>query len=100
MTSGDHHSHDHTELPDSLTLKVQTLESLLVENGLVYEETLDALIETYEHKVGPRNGSHVVAKAWTDPEFKAWLLKYAPGAIASLGFCRRHGWAYAGCRKH
>ena len=89
MTSDDHHSHDHTELPDSLTLKVQTLESLLVEKGLVSEETLDALIETYEHKVGPRNGSHVVAKAWTDPEFKAWLLKDATGAIASLGFTGR-----------
>ena len=91
MTSDDHHSHDHTEPPDSLTLKVKALESLLVEKGLVSEETLDALIETYEHKVGPRNGSHVVAKAWTDPEFKAWLLKDATGAIASLGFSGRQG---------
>ena len=91
MTSDDHHSHDHTEPPDSLTLKVKALESLLVEKGLVSEETLDALIETYEHKVGPRNGAQVVAKAWTDPEFKAWLLKDPNGAIASLGFTGRQG---------
>ena len=91
MTSNDHHSHDHTELPDSLTLKVKALESLLVEKGLVSEETLDALIETSEHKVGPRNGAQVVAKAWRDPEFKAWLLKDANGAIASLGFTGRQG---------
>ncbi len=89
--SDDHHSHDHTEPPDSLTLKVKALESLLVEKGLVSEETLDALIETYEHKVGPRNGAQVVAKAWTDPEFKAWLLKDPNGAIASLGFTGRQG---------
>ena len=89
--SDDHHSHDHTEPPDSLTLKVKALESLLVEKGLVSEQTLDALIETYEHKVGPRNGAQVVAKAWTDPEFKAWLLKDATGAIASLGFTGRQG---------
>ena len=91
MTSDDHHSHDHTEPPDSLTLKVKALESLLIEKGLVSEKTLDALIETYEHKVGPRNGAQVVAKAWTDPEFKAWLLKDANGAIASLGFTGRQG---------
>ena len=58
MTLDDHRSHDHTEPPNSLTLKVKALESLLVEKGLVSEETLDVLIETYEHKVGPRNGAH------------------------------------------
>lgn len=63
MTSDDHHSHDHTEPLDSLTLKVKALESLLVEKGLVSEETLDALIETYEHKVGPRNRPLVVARS-------------------------------------
>ena len=60
MASDDHNSHNHTEPSDGLTLKVKALESLLVEKGLVSEETLDALIETYEHKVGPRNGSLVV----------------------------------------
>jgi nitrile hydratase len=91
MTSDDHRSHDHTELPNSLTLKVKALESLLVEKGLVSEETLDVLIETYEHKVGPRNGAQVVAKAWTNPEFKKWLLQDANSAIASLGFTGRQG---------
>ena len=86
-----HHSHDHTEPPGDLALKVKALESLLVEKGLVSEETLDALIETYEHKVGPRNGAQVVAKAWAQPEFKEWLLKDANAAIASLGFTGRQG---------
>ncbi|MBO68095.1 MAG: nitrile hydratase subunit alpha [Acidiferrobacteraceae bacterium] len=91
MTSDDHHSHDHTESPVDLALQVKALESLLVEKGLVSEETLDALIETYEHKVGPRNGAQVVAKAWAQPEFKEWLLKDANAAIASLGFTGRQG---------
>ena len=89
--SDDHYSHDHTEPPGDLALKVKALESLLVEKGLVSEETLDALIETYEHKVGPRNGAQVVAKAWAQPEFKEWLLKDANAAIASLGFTGRQG---------
>jgi len=91
VTSDDHHSHDHTESPVDLALQVKALESLLVEKGLVSEETLDALIETYEHKVGPRNGAQVVAKAWAQPEFKEWLLKDANAAIASLGFTGRQG---------
>jgi len=89
--SDDHHSHDHTEPPSDLELKVKALESLLVEKGLVSEETLDTLIETYEHKVGPRNGAQVVARAWVQPEFKAWLLQDATAAIASLGFTGRQG---------
>jgi nitrile hydratase len=89
--SDDHDSHDHTEPPSDLALKVKALESLLVEKGLVSEEALDALIETYEHKVGPRNGAQVVAKAWAQPEFKEWLLKDANAAIASLGFTGRQG---------
>jgi len=89
--SDDHDSHDHTEPPSDLALKVKALESLLVEKGLVSEEALDALIETYEHKVGPRNGAQVVARAWAQPEFKEWLLKDANAAIASLGFTGRQG---------
>ena len=89
--SDDHHSHDHTKPPSDLALKVKALESLLLEKGLVSEEALDALIETYEHKVGPRNGAQVVAKAWTQTEFKEWLLKDANAAIASLGFTGRQG---------
>jgi len=89
--SDDHDSHDHTEPPSDLALKVKALESLLVEKGLVSEEALDALVETYGHKVGPRNGAQVVAKAWAQPEFKEWLLKDANAAIASLGFTGRQG---------
>jgi len=88
----DHdHNHEHTEPPSDLELRVKALESLLLEKGLVKPETLNAIIETYEHKVGPRNGAHVVAKAWTDPEFKQALMNDATGAVASLGYCGRQG---------
>ena len=83
--------HDHTEPPSDLELRVKALESLLVEKGLVDPAALDALIDTYEHKVGPRNGAKVVAKAWCEPDYKNWLLDDAPKAIASLGFSGRQG---------
>ena len=86
----DHH-HDHTEPPSDLELRVKALESLLVEKGLVKPETLNSIIETYEHKVGPRNGAHVVAKAWTDPEFKQALMADATEVVARLGYCGRQG---------
>jgi nitrile hydratase subunit alpha len=70
---------------------VRALESILVEKGYVDPEALDVLVETYETKVGPRNGARVVAKAWADPEFRAWLRKDATAAIASLGFTGRQG---------
>jgi len=85
------HAHAHTEPPPEPALRVKALESLLVEKGLVDPEALDALIDTYEHKVGPRNGAHVVAKAWSDAEFKRWLLEDATAAIASLGYTGRQG---------
>ncbi len=89
---GHDHSHDHghSELSD-LELRVRTLESLMVEKGYADPAALDALIDTYETKVGPRNGAQVVAKAWTDPAFKDWLLQDATAAIASLGFTGRQG---------
>ena len=88
----DHsHDHDHTHPPSEMELKVKALESLLVEKGLVTTAALDALIETYEHEVGPRNGARVVAKAWSDAGFKQWLLSDATAAIASLGFTGRQG---------
>lgn len=80
------HSHDHTEPPSDLTLRVKALESLLVEKGLVNLDTLNTIIDTYEHKVGPRNGAHVVAKAWTDPQFKAALMHDATAAVLDLGY--------------
>lgn len=84
-------SHDHTDPPSDLTLKVKALESLLVEKGLVDPATLDTIIETYESQVGPRNGAHVVAKAWVDADFKNALLTDATEAVASLGYAGRQG---------
>ena len=74
-----------------MTLRVKALESLLVEKGLVDPAALDAIIDTYEHKVGPRNGAAVVARAWSDPAFKARLLEDAAAAAAELGFGGRAG---------
>jgi nitrile hydratase subunit alpha len=83
--------HRHTEPPSELVLRVKALESLLVEKGLVDPAALDVLIDTYEHKVGPRNGARVVARAWTDPAYKARLLADASAAIAEFGFTGRQG---------
>jgi len=80
------HSHDKQRLPSEPALRVMALESLLIEKGLVDREALDALVETYEHKVGPHNGAKVVARAWKDPAYKARLLADATAAIAELGF--------------
>lgn len=87
------HDHDHEEGSElsPVELRVRALESLLVEKGLVDPAALDALIETYETKVGPRNGARVVARAWTDPDFRTWLLDDATAAIASLGYAGRQG---------
>ncbi|PPR64145.1 MAG: High-molecular weight cobalt-containing nitrile hydratase subunit alpha [Alphaproteobacteria bacterium MarineAlpha4_Bin2] len=84
-------TNDHSDLPGDIELRVKALESLLIEKGLVDPAALDALIETYEHKVGPRNGAKVIAKAWTDADYKAWLLEDATGAIAALGYAGRQG---------
>ncbi len=87
----DHgHDHDH-DATDAITFRVRALEKLAVEKGLVDPAALDALIETYETKVGPRNGAQVVAKAWLEPDFKAWLLRDATAAISSLGYVGRQG---------
>ena len=80
------HQHSHQDVPSDLTLRVKALESLLVEKGLVEPAALDALIDTFEHKVGPKNGARVVARAWVDPAYKQRLLSDAPSAIAELGF--------------
>ena len=81
----------HQEVPSDLTLRVKSLESLLVEKGLVDRAALDALIDTMEHKVGPRNGARVVARAWIDPAYKKRLLENAPAAIAELGYTSGQG---------
>src|ERR1700674_3171110 len=81
--------HDHQELPSDPALRVMALESLLVEKGLVDPAALDALIDTYEHKIGPRNGARVVARAWVDPDYKARLLSDGTAAVAELGYVNR-----------
>jgi nitrile hydratase len=73
-------------IPSDVALRVKALESLLVEKGLVDPNAVDALIDTYEHKIGPRNGARVVARAWVDPAYKQRLLTDADAAIAELGY--------------
>ena len=85
------HDHDHQAVPSDLTLRVKALESLLVEKGLVDRAALDALIDTYEHKVGPRNGARVVARAWVDPGYKQRLLADGTAALAELGYSGEQG---------
>ncbi|HYC37894.1 MAG TPA: nitrile hydratase subunit alpha [Usitatibacter sp.] len=90
-----HHGHGHGDHAGShisaMDLRVRALESLLVEKGYVDPAALDRLVETYEKKIGPRNGARVVAKAWSDARFRRWLLDDASEAIASLGFIGRQG---------
>jgi nitrile hydratase len=85
------HTHDHQVVPSDPTLRVKALESLLVEKGLVDQAALDALIDNVEHKVGPRNGARVIARAWVDPAYKQRLLADAPSAIAEVGFTSQQG---------
>jgi len=88
----DHHDDDHgQEPPDDLALRVKALETLLVDKGLVDRAALDAIVETYEHKVGPRNGARVIARAWSNRDYHARLMKDATAAIAELGYCGRQG---------
>ncbi|MGJ3263383.1 MAG: nitrile hydratase subunit alpha [Salinarimonas sp.] len=92
----DHHDHHHHGHPGHSHLtpieaRVKALESILVEKGYVEPAAIDALIETYETKVGPRNGARVVARAWVDPDFRAALAADATAAIGSIGFVGRQG---------
>jgi nitrile hydratase len=90
--SHDHdHDHDHQVVPSDPALRVKALESLLVEKGLVDPAALDALIDTYENKIGPRNGARVVARAWVDPAFKQRLLTEPKVALAEFGYGGRQG---------
>ena len=84
------HDHEHSEL-SLLELRVRALETLLTQKGYVDPAALDLVIDTYQTKIGPRNGARVVARAWSDPEFRRWLLEDASAAIASLGFTGRQG---------
>ncbi|HSM43058.1 MAG TPA: nitrile hydratase subunit alpha [Afifellaceae bacterium] len=91
MSGSDHdHGHDHSHLSD-MDVRVRALETLLTEKGYVDPAALDVIIDTYETKVGPRNGARVVAKAWSDPQFRKRLMDDATAAISSLGFTGRQG---------
>jgi len=82
----------HRSTPESeAAIRVKALESLLTEKGLIDPKALDALVDTYEHKVGPRNGAKVVARAWADPAYKQRLLSDATAAIKELGFSGLQG---------
>lgn len=87
------HDHDHEEgsALSPVELRVRALESLLVEKRLVDPAALDRLIETYETKIGPRNGARVVARAWLDDDYRNWLLEDATAAIADMGYTGRQG---------
>lgn len=90
----DHHSpdgHPHALLPSEPALRVKALETILTQKGLIDPAALDEIIDTYETKIGPRNGAHVVAKAWSDPTFKAALLADATAVVSELGYYGRQG---------
>ena len=92
MTELSHtHSHAHTLLPSDPALRVKAIESLLVEKGLVDPSAIDAVIDSFENKIGPRNGAMVVARSWTDPDYRTRLLDDASAAIAELGFSGMQG---------
>jgi nitrile hydratase len=82
----EHHDHDHQAVPSDPALRIKALESLLVAKGLVDRAALDAIVDTYEHKVGPRNGARVVARAWADRAYKERLLADGAAAIVELGY--------------
>lgn len=88
-----HHHDDHahgSELSE-MQLRVRALETILLEKGYIAPAALDELIETYETRIGPRNGARVVAKAWADPAYRARLFKDATPAIAEIGYAGRQG---------
>lgn len=89
--SGDHHDHHHDNHYSDMQARVRALETVLTEKGLIDPGALDAIVETYETKVGPRNGARVVARAWSDAAFADWLSRDATAAIASLGYAGRQG---------
>ncbi|WP_171207743.1 MULTISPECIES: nitrile hydratase subunit alpha [unclassified Ruegeria] len=87
----DSHDHPHALLPPEPALRVKALETILTRKGLIDPAALDEIIDTYQNKIGPQNGARVVAKAWTDPDFKAALLEDATPVVADLGYYGRQG---------
>lgn len=87
----DHSDHPHALLPPEPALRVKALETILLRKGLIDPAALDEIIDTYQNKIGPQNGARVVARAWSDPDFKAALLKDADTVLAELGYYGRQG---------
>ncbi len=79
------HNHNH-KVPTDIALRVKALETALTQKGYVNPDTLDAIVDTYENRVGPRNGAALIARAWADPEFKARMLADGTAAMTELGF--------------
>ena len=93
MAGHEHHPHhddEHSELSQT-DIRVRALQSVLAQKGYVDPAALDVIVDTYQTKIGPRNGARVVAKAWSDPQFREWLLRDATAAISSLGYTGRQG---------
>ncbi len=87
----DHHHEHHDNRYSDMHARVKALETVLLAKGLIDTAAIDAIVETYETWIGPRNGARVVAKAWSDPDFAEWLKRDATAAIASLGYAGRQG---------
>jgi nitrile hydratase subunit alpha len=85
------HDHSHHNEPDEMQARVRALQTVLTAKGYIDPAALDLLIDTYQTRIGPRNGARVVARAWSDPKFREWLLRDATAAIASLGYTGRQG---------
>jgi nitrile hydratase len=94
MAGHEHHHHDdddeHSELSET-EIRVRALQSVLAQKGYIDPAALDVIVDTYQTRIGPRNGALVVAKAWADPQFRDWLLRDATAAISSLGYTGRQG---------
>jgi len=86
-----HHDHEHGSELSETQLRVRALETVLTEKGYIDPAALDVLIDTYQTRIGPRNGARVVARSWVDPSFREWLRRDASAAIASLGYSGRQG---------
>lgn len=86
-----HDEHPHTLLPPEPALRVKALETILTQKGLIDPAALEEIIDTYENRIGPRNGAHVVARAWSDDGFRATLLKDADSVVSELGYYGRQG---------
>ena len=91
MSQADDHQHPLSGVPDEMDLRVRALQTLLTQKGYIDPAALDVYIETYQTRIGPRNGARVVARSWVDASFRKWLLADATAAIASLGYAGRQG---------